>query len=283
MNPINIIAPIFFILLNIYQIQSYNQTSTELWCPNAYCKNTGKCRPCDKHFIFVLAQGRSGSTTLKNMLNLLPGMRISGEIGDTIEKMEDIWSYLIDEEENLVKARGNINDRWGHNKYPPEYLSCAAQKFVEALNPPEKFSDGKDPDTIIGFKELRIDTLRQVEFLLTHFPCSRFIFNVRSDPLSLKFSQKKWLKNDDLLDKSQKVPLVHRYMQQRLGASRVYYMDMVEWSEGDGKEFNLLASWLGYENCVFPSVFHDNLVVQNKWMTDKDRFTLDWNCRLKQF
>merc|ERR1712151_928060 len=210
-------------------------------------------------------------------------MRISGEIGDTIEKLEDIWSYLIDEEENLVKARGNMKDRWGHNKYPPEYLSCAAQKFVTALNPPKKFVNRKDPDTLIGFKELRIDTLRQVEFLLTHFPCSRFIFNVRSDPLSLKFSQKKWLNNDNLLDSSEKVPLVHRYMRQRLGPSRVYFMDMVEWSEGEGKEFNDLANWLGYENCVFPTVLHDNLVVQNKWMKDKDRFTLDKDCRHKYF
>jgi len=282
MQGLKAVLPLFIILTKLSKIIqcTQNLTITESWCPNAICKNSGRCKPCDKQFLFILAQGRSGSTTLKNMINLLPGVRIGGEIGDTIEKMENLWSYLLEDEQLLVNARGSPNERFGHNSFPPEHLSCAAQKFIENLNPP---SEKVDTDTIIGFKELRIDTLRQIEFLLTHFPCSKFIFNVRNDPLSLKYSQKKWLGNEDLVAKSEKVPLVHRYLKQRLGSNRVYFMDMIEWSKSEGKDFNTLANWLGFENCIFPDVLHDNIVVENKWLMDENRISLNEECRRKQF
>jgi len=58
-------------------------------------------------------------------------------------------------------------------------------------------------------------------------------------------------------------------------------MDMVQWSKGGGKEFNDLARWLGYnENCIFPDVLKDNVVVKNKWTKDTNRFQLDSSCRL---
>jgi len=276
-----------FIIISCVQVQ-ISLSKTDNWCPNIVCTNIGKCRPCDKHFLFILAQGRSGSTTLKNMINLLPGIRIGGEIGDTIQKMDDLWSYLS-YENDLVKDRGNFEGVYGHNHYPPEYLSCSAQRLITSINPPNEFNNKNnssvkdDPDSIIGFKELRIDTFNHIEFLLTHFPCSRFIFNVRNDPNSLVKSQQQWLgKGENLTTKSDKVPIIHRYLVQRLGRKRVYFMDMVQWSKGGGKEFNDLAKWLGYnENCIFPGVLKDNVVVKNKWLKDTNRFQLDSSCRLR--
>jgi len=174
-----------FIIISYVQVQ-LSLSKIDNWCPNTVCTNIGKCRPCDKHFLFILAQGRSGSTTLKNMINLLPGIRINGEIGDTIQKMESLWSYLSHQHHENVKDRGNFEGVFGDNHYPTEYLSCSAQRLITSINPPNEFNNKKnssvkdDPDSIIGFKELRIDTFDQIEFLLTHFPCSRFIFNVRN-------------------------------------------------------------------------------------------------------
>jgi hypothetical protein len=32
------------------------------------------CQPCKQRFLFIIATGRSGSTTLLSMLNQLPGV-----------------------------------------------------------------------------------------------------------------------------------------------------------------------------------------------------------------
>ena len=56
--------------------EPFNSTNPheKSWCPSAICNNSPLCQPCKKRFLFILAIGRSGSTTLLSMLNHLPNV-----------------------------------------------------------------------------------------------------------------------------------------------------------------------------------------------------------------
>jgi len=56
--------------------ESFNHTNPhqKSWCPRATCNNSPLCQPCKKRFLFIIATGRSGSTSLLSMLNFLPGV-----------------------------------------------------------------------------------------------------------------------------------------------------------------------------------------------------------------
>ena len=56
--------------------ESFNHTNLHQnsWCPRATCNNSPMCQPCKKRFLFIIATGRSGSTSLLSMLNYLPGV-----------------------------------------------------------------------------------------------------------------------------------------------------------------------------------------------------------------
>jgi len=265
---------LFVLSCSIFAFESHENPNPE-WCPNVACVNTNNCRPCERKFLFVLAQGRSGSTTMKNMINELPGVRLSGEIGDTVEYMKNLWSYIWNND-NLKRGRGKFKGSWGHNNIVKDDLACPAQNLIEAMNPTAEVND--KTDHIIGFKEIRVDSLETMEFLLAYFPCSRFVFNIRSDPVGLLRSQNTNFGSDGYADQtSDKLPALYREFYNMLGPRRAYFMDMVEWSQSSGKHFDELAQWLGFEDCHYPGILHDN--TGNGWQLDQRTFDLGASCR----
>lgn len=272
---------IFFFLLSL-SLQFYSSNAVDYgWCPDAVCKDAATCRPCDQRFLFIIAQGRSGSTTLKNMVNMLPGVRLNGEMGDVISKMQDLYSYIYTHKD-LERGSGNMKGPWGHNPYNNE-LSCAAQKVIQALNPPPNVGDVGKASHIFGFKEIRVADLKGLKYLYTHFPCSRFVFNIRSEGEAFQKSQELYLQDEKLYRNSRAIPRLYTIMKNLLGEERVYLMDMALWKDEEtGSEyFNALGKWLGFENCTFPKVLHDNAVVNNKWISDEERFKFDSSCYYK--
>ena len=205
---------IFFFLLSL-SLQFYSSNAVDYgWCPDEVCKDTEDCRPCDQRFLFIIAQGRSGSTTLKNMVNMLPGVRLNGEMGDVISKMQDLYSYIYTHK-NLEGGNGNMKDPWGHNPYNNE-LSCAAQKVIQALNPPPNVGDASKASHIFGFKEIHVADLKGLKYLYTHFPCSRFVFNIRSEDEALQKSQELYLRGEDLHRNSRAIHRLHIRMKKLL-------------------------------------------------------------------
>ena len=196
------------------------------WCPNATCNNGVTCNPCNRRFLFVLAQGRSGSTTLKNMINLLPGVRIGGETGYLLKNMDYLHNE-IRKETSFKKGGGDLKKSWGHNQYDPHYLSCPAQSMLEALNPPASKVDD-DSMTIIGIKEVK-NTDESIKFLVDHFPCSRFIFNVRTDKQGSLSAQRvfKLRRTEEVNHIRISIPKLFRTYHKMLGSNRSHFMDMV--------------------------------------------------------
>jgi len=287
----------FVLLLAFYYLKCVeNSISTDPnndWCPSILygnkCKHYKGCAPCNKKFLFIIAQPRTGSTTIKNMLNLLPGVRIGGEIGLTLSKMVDLWKYVhYGPDHNLKRGRGNMEGPWGHFYYANEYLACPAQELIASINPPENIEDIDDPQTtILGFKETQLYTKSHFDFLLKYFPCSRFIFSTRSDTEALTASQKKNVQyslSRKFTEINEGVLKLYEKMQTRDStAAQTYLMDLDAWSMGDDKQshFNNLASWLGFENCTYPSVLVDNSMVGSTDILDAHRFELTSDCHRK--
>ena len=184
------------------------------WCD---CSNTNfcgaqqdhpekaSCNLCEQKWVFVLsAGGRTGSTSILEGLNALPGVSLSGENLGLLTDMQREFAKV----DSLVR-RNKAKDSAAF--YLPElrglkrHTLCAQQSTVARLAGANGSSAnmGGGPDQIFGFKELvelrsfeaggkyaagtshleasTEDKRAWVQFLETLFPCSRIVFNVRRD------------------------------------------------------------------------------------------------------
>jgi Sulfotransferase family len=196
-----------------YHTNRFDYTSS--WCPNANCKGTSICYPCQRRWLIIITTGRSASTTLTEMVNRLPGVRMTGENKNLIERFEN--AIL---KESPIEMLDGQYPAWFHdNPIPEESFSCAAQHVFTTFNPPklatnkDKYGNNNlhdwleksDEETILGFKTIRLldskmmlnlsnSSSRQIQKLqmqehiqskistLNHlFPCARFIVNYRSN------------------------------------------------------------------------------------------------------
>lgn len=255
--------------------QPFNQTNPyyDSWCPYARCYNSPLCSPCNRRFLFIIATGRSGSTTLLRMFNELPNVRLSGE------NMNELYlaSQLVT---NLEKDNNFLNEAWvakgryqkpkidgpfQHNALPLGSMSCVSQQLVSTLNPPEipedTFEMEDDSKTILGMKVIRLQRAdwtpkEAAKYLRNSFPCARFIINVRSNMTELAQSYRDnfhWnVSESDLFNKTEFLRNLHT----ELGYSS-FLIDM-KWWRNNVQILNDAIKWLGFENCSFKSIYHEN-------------------------
>ena len=120
-------------------------------------------------------------------------------------------------------------------------------------------STSLDSYSILGFKEIRYDTLEQIKFIKTAFPCSRMILNYRRDTekqlKSAFFKNSKYMSKDRLLKKNSNMEDIHKIYQETTylmpleSFTLASFNHMLEWLLGDNK---LLG------NCSFLKVCHSN-------------------------
>ena len=180
-------------------------------CHNEYCDAQSEsdepapCNLCEQKWVFVLsAAGRSGSTSLLEGLNALPGVSLSGENLGLLNEMQRQFARV----DRLVSMNepGNAAafalPQWRGQRM---HTLCAQQSIMASLaggNGSLVAAAMGGPGQIFGFKEL-ID-LRSFEadgpfpgefphlevsgrkrewvsFLERLFPCSRIVLNLRRD------------------------------------------------------------------------------------------------------
>jgi len=264
------------------------------YCPEARCEVSEVCRPCDRRFLFEIALGRSGSTSLFDAINLLPGIRLSGEnngmmlgLIEIIDRLEEgVWW-------NRTYGMGTMLHSFSHNYIPEGSFACPAQRFVDALDPPDRTQNIDDSKTILGFKTIRMhkwltirykDVTREKLFwrfnlVLKLFPCSRFIINIRSDVSAQYESMKREFHdaiNHSPEDFQMRNQMLNR-LAEHLGQKRAYLMYMEQWDK-DPKYLQRMARWLGYRNCNFTdSIPHDNKAseVSEEILTEKTGYFND--------
>lgn len=264
-----------------------NTNSHNNWCPYATCYNSPVCSPCNRRFLLIIATGRSGSTTLLSMMNKLPGVRLSGENWDEIglekQAVDNLYQGLFQPKKNRIGA-------WTHNKIPAGAFSCATQKMFEIINPPS-FMDMKsksfdDSRTIIGFKTIRFQTEDNIEdsiqFVKESFPCARIIVNIRSNIEEQTASHKNTINSDLTVDEiSRGIQIENGRMSSianMFGEERARLIDMSKWTKDESglQVLNDVVHWLGFRNCTFNSLYHENL--NGFGHADTTKSILDPNC-----
>lgn len=264
------------------------------WCPYATCHNSPICKPCQRRFLIVIATGRSGSTTVINMLDLLPNVRMAGENNGHL-----MWGFyavnnLKTTDEFRLDSRDDIEGAWKHHPIPEQALACPTQHMFEVMNPPpeqEMMRKGwKDnPEDIIGFKTVRFhgedfvsedgELYEATDFLIENFPCARFIINIRGD---VEKQVKSWQTNFGMELDGEEVRNYNRMLvnvASRMGPERARLLDMSEWSQKNNvgiDVFNDLIEWLGFVDCKYTSLIHSN---KDGYRTDREVMPLGKNCR----
>lgn len=260
------------------------------WCPNAECSDTRTCKPCGRRFLFEVSSGRSGSTSLMHMIGALPHVRMAGENYNTLGAIKRL-------EDHLETIRGLHNERtgaWQHHKVAKSTLSCTAQHIMETINPPEfdslntSLGELNESKTILGYKTVRFtphegrnwkDVPESVEFVVRAFPCSRIIVNICSNATQQLISRKGmgWhTKKSEVESQTRDLQRVA----QMFGPHRAYLLDSSEWtaSPANGTRIiNEMVEWLGFRNCRFHRLAHDNA---NSYSLDRTVIDLGPNCYL---
>ncbi|CAM9530395.1 unnamed protein product, partial [Heterosigma akashiwo] len=141
--------------------------------------------------VFVLAAGRSGSTTTLFMLNQIPGFALRGENNGVLYKMLNSSLSQLVEGQQYLSTKPQVATAWFHadSMDMPSILAGFKDLVIGFLNPPEQA-------TTIGFKELvgRIFDYRRREMIgpaimAQVFPGAKFILNYR-------YNESSWLASE---------------------------------------------------------------------------------------
>ena len=120
---------------------------------------TDLCYPCQRRWLILICSGRSASTTLTEMMDLLPNVRMGGENENFIVHIDQLLETLRGK--GTVFTKSVPRGAWRHQRIPHESWSCAAQTLLETIIPPKLAPDGvhrmeSDERTILGFKTIRL-------------------------------------------------------------------------------------------------------------------------------
>ena len=258
---------------------AFNQTNPHKhsWCPSASCHNSPMCSPCNRRYLFIVATGRSGSTTLLKMLDFLPNVRLSGENNNELFVASQLESNLRGAHfplgDPLLEQEHPMDGAWMHNVIPTQSMACPIQQVVSTLNPPPSQvlhavnETGKlslaeyDQSTILGIKTIRLQASKwspdgAADFFRENFPCSRIVVNIRSDIKSqvASMNNEGWESENESLSKENS--FLKRFAGS-LGQDMARLIDMTKWTT-DVSILNDLLDWLGYEDCHYQSILHEN-------------------------
>lgn len=274
--------------------QPFNETNPHKtsWCPTASCHNSPICAPCNKCFLFILATGRSGSTSLLNMMNKLPNVRLSGENNNELFVASKLEKNLLDT--GLFHYEKPAKGAWAHSAVPNQAMACIMQKVMTTIDPPpaEVLSTLNKPNhpsleeyegaLILGAKIIRIQQARwspedAVAYFQENFPCSRYIVNYSSNVEGQVNSRMnlKWGNNYEIQVKA--LVKENKFLKKfasLMGQDAAQLIDMNEWTE-DVSVLNNVLDWMGYQKCHFRKVLHDNYHGQS---TDPSELNIGEHC-----
>ena len=234
-------------------------------------KGKSICNLCAGRWLFIVsAGGRTGSTTLLNMLNMHPAFSLAGENNKQIDDVFELWMKAA-----YQKWRSAPWQRAAPN---PASLLCLMQSwFIEITGAPDKSAGGSMgaqlTQYIRGFKEIRWQANAQrlrlssafgpnvdlpplppanvsmLRFSSLLFPCARFIFNTRETPSAVKrrVGGKRFGPSH--------IAALSRLHAEWGPVGRSHWMPLENFTI-DG--FNRLLRWLGETTCEYQDLLHSN-------------------------
>ena len=164
------------------------------WCNCTRCAQpqAGACSLCAHKWLFVVATGRSGSTSILEGLNALPGVSLSGENYALLTNAQEISGKTM----RLSQSGGAAFEAAADTGMVQDETQCAMQEVFAKIGG----GDLRQRDGIFGFKELvSLPSLRKfingkrptehfnswatswLDYIDELFPCARIVFNIRRD------------------------------------------------------------------------------------------------------
>ena len=135
---------------------------------------SGTCDLSAHDWVFILGTGRSGSTTLLEMVNALPNVQLSGEHDAELDSFIDLRKRL-----RLTLEHGGTG-AWLQDRHQLKeaHLFCTVQSwfFLHTGKPCSNTATH-------GFKEIRYNSEEELDFLRDAFPSAKFILNFRKEVL----------------------------------------------------------------------------------------------------
>lgn len=235
---------------------TYEMPSSDFWCPKAKCSSSPVCDLCDNYHLFIIAIGRSGSTTILDALNVVPGLVLSGETNNIFEGFEMASKRL-----ESLHCLDEVKGAFAHHPFRMLDVECHYRMIYDIFNSVDSndvpsgvnLADlPKKSRPVRGGKEVHVLTEGGIHFLKKLFPCSRMIFNYRTD-----FDKHQTSQYMDVysIDEIKEMNLnIHRLS--KLYPESSYEMIMPK--DFDEEGFNKLLYWLGFRDCSFAHIPHSN-------------------------
>lgn len=197
----------------------------------------------DQQWLFVLAGGRSGSTTVLSMLNAIPGMHLAGENWGAVNSLLEL--YKSANSTGFGHSSGVV-DAWTHTEISERRVLCAMQDYIRVIV--GEF-DGATTK-YIGFKEIRHKTPEQINFFSKVFPCAKYVINTRDVDEQHKSG---WFKEMPLEKLEAKKVSLESFSATH--GESAFDLPLEDFSV---ERFNSLLHWLGVDGCAFTQVAHAN-------------------------
>ena len=180
----------------------------------------------------VLSIGRSGSTTIQQMISKLPDMNFYGEEGGMLESFHNVQKDI-----EVSKERGDTAPLswWGSNDTDPSTIACLTQKWYAERHGDKCLNRGCRH----GWKEIRYTSSERVDWLRKVFPSSKIVLNYRgscsnyTDVFGLDCDARR-KEEDELLHATKHLDNVFHMKLEQLN-------DLSRWKS--------LAQFIGYDDC----------------------------------
>lgn len=233
-----------------------------------------KCNLCSKPYLFIVSiGGRTGSTTVLNMLNAIPNIRLAGENGGQMEMMTGLYetsANLLGNSFQELYCPNPNNEKGGCGAFQrgavsPTNILCDLASYVDDIAVPVFALETLPHVNVRGFKDIHWN-VESLNMLHTVFPCARIVYSIRTNNNSSELI--KAYMTDLHLTKSdaEKVMVKEGKLQNWVQAQHEQnWANNEKWKSFwlplenlNASTFNHLLTWLGVTGCNFSGVVHAN-------------------------
>lgn len=233
-------------------------------------------RLCRRNFVFIIASGRSGSTSLLNMVNELPGYSISGEHAGQFWSWHELYHRFLhtqgrepyfDHQTGEPRFMVMTRQSWEHQAvHDVEFFEMMQDWYYKhtGMRNATGYYNGKASgwvgagiQRVKGCKEIRYNDPHILDFISHVFPCAKFIFNSRralfGEQMKSAFYKKK-NSTEDQVRMQAKFLMEYHESDWMKGRSMIMHMEDFQ----NLTIWNQMADFLERPYCRFNDVYHDN-------------------------
>lgn len=212
----------------------------------------------------VLSMGRSGSTTIQQMISKLPQMNFYGEEGGLLKNLYQLQKKI--KQQSRIHAPGLIS--WqGVDDVNVHTVACMTQKLFAERHGVKCLHRGCRH----GWKEIRYGSPEMIEWIRTIFPTSKIILNYR-------MSCSNYVDNFGR-DCKQIQGEKDSFLKATKDLKNVFHMELEHLN--NVTKWNQLAKFIGYDDCEALNITTANM--RGSYTQIKNAATYNpWSCSHKK-